>query len=704
MAPSSSSPSSSSSLPRRPALNGHARHSGGEDDDDHDESDLVQRRPDRVTIYWPADLAPLTEGSALVGWTFQGGPDEAVVVVAGALSADDERQAEVAWLLSRRLDRKGKGKERDGPTQSTAKWTIQLRVVGRVVASAGMDVDKEDAYSQVWMNVSPCADGPQIRRRRRRRRPWQRREEIGPIITSLTVAPVRSLGPHRATSPTTTAISVVLFDPPDDTMLRFLTLEPLDLRRRSGESLAAASPCAEDRLATFLAGNPQRWFEITGGFPPGMEPGAGLRRAIDCINKVRRARERLDLRKSRCAPGERSSRLASVASGALINITRMAQATLSQPLLLRTRRAPSLLTLSSSCRQLSLRLTQISSFPRLAARLRRQRQQDTLPAADLSRGYVSTWNALWLMANDVLLGMAMSAVLSATKEQVAAWISEKLVAGLLVRDVVEACGWLDDWPGGLKLNTELSSFYRDMYVGLTTLAEQTILHHCIVVPLPALLGLIARAGQYGGGLALQICLLADLARLATLHLRLLHTLARSQYAALLHLLGTLLNLFRGKKRTLLSPRASSSGWELVSAHYDLDQLLLGAIFFTLALFLAPTVAVYHYLFAISVAVAEGMVRFALVEGLVEAVNHLPLLSLVLRVKDPGRVPGGVYFCEENIRRSGTGLRYSVRRLHSHPLGWGDVLRDGFEGHFVATLAGLPGMVRRVFTGEDVAQS
>lgn len=494
-------------------------------------------------------------------------------------------------------------------------------------------------------------------------------------------------------------------------MLRFLTLEPLDLRRRpkQAENEARTQESA-NRLEALLAGNAHRWFEITGGFSPGTGPGAGLRRAVEYINKVRRARERLDLPKRRPAANEEPpSRKVNLAATFLVHINRFAQAMLVHPLLprhfLAHRRPPSLLSLSCSAKQLSLRLSQISSFPSLAAKLRRQRQLDALGAHDLSRSYVATWNALWLMSNDVLLGMATSAILWTCKDSLATWLSNQVIERRLVHDIVSACQWLDDWPGGLKLNTELSSFYLDMYVGLVSLSWQTLLRPCIVQPLPTLLGIIARVGQYGGGLALQLCLLTDLARLATLHLRFLHALARSQYSAMLHLVVTLLDLFRGKKRTLLSPRAATRGWELVNAHYDLDQLLLGAIFFTLILFLAPTVAVYHWLFALLVAAVEVVLRFVLVQGLVEAINHLPLLSLVLRLKDPDRVPGGVAIVIEDEGSAPVeGLKYTARRLESHPLPWAEVLRQGFDGHFVGTVGALPRLAKAIFTGEDVSRS
>lgn len=51
-----------------------------------------------------------------------------------------------------------------------------------------------------------------------------------------------------------------------------------------------------------------------------------------------------------------------------------------------------------------------------------------------------------------------------------------------------------------------------------------------------------------------------------------------------------MKLFTGKRRNVLRNRTDS--WD-----YDLDQLLLGTILFTLLAFLFPTVLVYYALFA-----------------------------------------------------------------------------------------------------------
>ena len=69
--------------------------------------------------------------------------------------------------------------------------------------------------------------------------------------------------------------------------------------------------------------------------------------------------------------------------------------------------------------------------------------------------------------------------------------------------------------------------------------------------------------------------------------------------------------------------------------------MLGTILFTLLTFLSPTIFVYYALFAaLRVAI---LLLFASIEILIAFLNHFPLFALVLRIKDPARIPGSIYF-------------------------------------------------------------
>ena len=153
-----------------------------------------------------------------------------------------------------------------------------------------------------------------------------------------------------------------------------------------------------------------------------------------------------------------------------------------------------------------------------------------------------------------------------------------------------------------------------------------------------------------GGITLAISLLMDvLAVLLTPHIFICYILARAVYARVGGTLGSLWALFRGKRYNVLRNRMDS--WE-----YDLDQLLFGTVLFTLLAFLFPTVLVYYALFAVvsrtwnsfSFSILfwyDAQLRLitlliqASMETLLAFMNHFPLFALMLRIKDPWRLPG-----------------------------------------------------------------
>ncbi|KAJ1777667.1 pig-Q [Coemansia sp. RSA 2167] len=99
-------------------------------------------------------------------------------------------------------------------------------------------------------------------------------------------------------------------------------------------------------------------------------------------------------------------------------------------------------------------------------------------------------------------------------------------------------------------------------------------------------------------------------------------------------LYSLFNLFRGRKHNVLRNRIDS-------CDYDLDQLLIGTILFTLLTYLFPTVLVYYLTFVgrrLAVIMAQGLLEIML--GLL---NHNPALYVALRVRDPRMFPGGVCY-------------------------------------------------------------
>ena len=135
---------------------------------------------------------------------------------------------------------------------------------------------------------------------------------------------------------------------------------------------------------------------------------------------------------------------------------------------------------------------------------------------------------------------------------------------------------------------------------------------------------------------MPISLCSDLVSLLTLHIYSFYIASARIYNWQLTIIISLFHLFRGKKRNVLRNRIDS-------CDYELDQLLLGTILFTLLTFLLPTVAVFYF----ACALARSGIIFvkAILDTQLAALNHFPLFALMLRMKDSGRLPGRSLYLE-----------------------------------------------------------
>jgi len=146
--------------------------------------------------------------------------------------------------------------------------------------------------------------------------------------------------------------------------------------------------------------------------------------------------------------------------------------------------------------------------------------------------------------------------------------------------------------------------------------------------LPALVQLIGFSAFAGA--TMPISIFSDLLSLFTLHIYSFYVASARIFNWQLTIIISLFHLFRGKKRNILRNRIDS-------CDYDLDQLLLGTILFTLQFFLLPTVFVFYLTFA-SARISVIGVKAALEMGLA-CLNHFPLFAVMLRLKDSRRLPG-----------------------------------------------------------------
>ncbi|XP_075851025.1 phosphatidylinositol N-acetylglucosaminyltransferase subunit Q isoform X2 [Microcebus murinus] len=239
-------------------------------------------------------------------------------------------------------------------------------------------------------------------------------------------------------------------------------------------------------------------------------------------------------------------------------------------------------------------------------------------------------NTLISVLLDVALGLALLSWLHG-KNRIGQ-LADALVpvADHVAEELQHLLQWLMGAPAGLKMNRALDQVLGRFflyhihlwisYIHLMSPFIERILWH---VGLSACLGL-----------TVALSILSDIIALLTFHIYCFYVYGARLYCLKVYGLSSLWRLFRGKKWNVLRQRVDSCS-------YDLDQLFIGTLLFTVLVFLLPTTALYYLVFTLLrllVVAVQGLIRL-----LVDLVNSLPLYSLGLRLCRPYRLAAGVKF-------------------------------------------------------------
>ncbi|OAG36369.1 hypothetical protein AYO21_09448 [Fonsecaea monophora] len=476
-------------------------------------------------------------------------------------------------------------------------------------------------------------------------------------------------------------VQIVLFDPPNPTQMQYMSLEPISLAL-GREYLAVGAPDStldengmqgekeRERVAELVA--KLRFHTVIRHVPTKKELALpAILRQINCSQEVAEL-----LQKNTPLVGPRRKRSLSVservvesaqslytfaawslwtlfmayAFPTLLNIFKIAiigHRIVAEGLLrllelplpfqrlqsIESRRATkgtlALKDVSACCQQVHLRLQQFSYYPTQYSLLRRRKATwSSFPTTNSD--YIRFYNSLWLVANDVIIGIALGSFISdnaqATSQLIGGVLNEYTIEGLkrMIR-------WLMSYPGGLKLNTELTTFLGELFLWVIEYWASTIV--VLIVPRLPTVVYVVGCSSFAGA-TMPIAIFSDLLSLLTMHIYSFYVASARIFNWQLTIIVSLFHLFRGKKRNVLRNRIDN-------CDYDLDQLLLGTILFTLLFFLLPTVVVFYLTFA-SARMAIISLK-ATLDTCLACLNHFPLFALMLRIKDSKRLPGGVHF-------------------------------------------------------------
>lgn len=124
--------------------------------------------------------------------------------------------------------------------------------------------------------------------------------------------------------------------------------------------------------------------------------------------------------------------------------------------------AAALKDISATAQQIDIRLQQFCYWPIQYLTLRK-RKNDWESVTDSHPDYIRFYNSLWLVANDVIIGIALGSYIIDN----AAWVAYQIniiLSGYTVEGLQGTISWLMDWPAGLKLNNELAAFLGDLFL------------------------------------------------------------------------------------------------------------------------------------------------------------------------------------------------------------------------------------------------
>ncbi|XP_066054156.1 phosphatidylinositol N-acetylglucosaminyltransferase subunit Q isoform X1 [Chamaea fasciata] len=204
------------------------------------------------------------------------------------------------------------------------------------------------------------------------------------------------------------------------------------------------------------------------------------------------------------------------------------------------------------------------------------------------------------------------------------------VADHVAEELQDLLQWLMGAPAGLKMNRALDQvlgrfflYHIHLWISYIHLLSPFIEMILWYVGLSACLGL-----------TVALCILSDIIALLTFHIYCFYVYGARLYCLKIYGLSSLWRLFRGKKWNVLRQRVDSCS-------YDLDQLFIGTLLFTILLFLLPTTALYYLVFTLLrllVVIVQGLIHL-----LVDLIDSLPLYSLILRLCRSYRLAAGVKF-------------------------------------------------------------
>lgn len=309
-----------------------------------------------------------------------------------------------------------------------------------------------------------------------------------------------------------------------------------------------------------------------------------------------------------------------------------------------------LVNISATARQIALRCQQICYFPLQYSRIYEKgslKKAHHETAIHLHKDlpskyypdYIRFYNTLWLIINDISFGLILSALLNKHRQFLA--INVHFIVNFIFSEIFQKSAIsLANNPFGIKLNAELGTFLSDIFLWIIDFSFTAFVKPLTTEKnLYRFIDLLSQITCLIGG-SFGISIITDFFTLLSIPIYIFYHISGKLYFWQINIMGSLFYLFCGKKKNVLRRRVDTN-------YFQLDQLLVGTLFFIILLFLTPTILSFYIFYAtlqmISIWIEIGL------ESIIAMVNHFPLFALLLRIKDPKRMPGGI--CIVSVRNN-----------------------------------------------------
>lgn len=287
--------------------------------------------------------------------------------------------------------------------------------------------------------------------------------------------------------------------------------------------------------------------------------------------------------------------------------------------------------------------------------------------------YINLYNSIWLIFNDILLGITVWRLIISNYDNIISFINETIIQKLLFNDFYDFILWVSlHHPAGFKLNNELGLFMGDLFLWtlkfwkflvadilminadnailrpielnlnyfLTFVGSWTkvsIFHKFLSQILKIYLGVLCHCG-----FTFFISCIIDYFQIITFHITCFYYTSSKIYQRQIQVIKSLFQLFCGKKYNVLRNRIDNlNNYTDEGQFFDVDQLLLGTLLFMIFVLLLPTVFAFYLMFFLSSLAC--IIVLNSIENMLVFINHLPLFVMLLKLKNSNRLQGGITF-------------------------------------------------------------